>query len=83
MENLDHSLPKVAVRVRTDERQVIDSTGFPDIVIDGEVLRAARYQTESAAFLFGEMPVLNTVYRMLREDLTEQYQGDRGSLWLR
>jgi hypothetical protein len=74
LENHDRRLAKVSVRVRTGAEEAIDDTTFPQVTIDGEPFQAKESSSSAADFLFHDMPVLHTVYRMLREDLQRHYE---------
>lgn len=71
--NPHHALPKLSVFVRDEKHPRIDTSKFPNIEVDGKVYSAHSSSASIASFLFGRMPVLNLISRMLSGDLSRHY----------
>ena len=71
--NQSQSLPKFAVLISSDEKWSIDRSTFPEVNYNGVKYESIKSTESTADFLFSSTPMLNLLYRMLTNDLSEHY----------
>ncbi|MEL7659214.1 MAG: hypothetical protein AAGU75_25275, partial [Bacillota bacterium] len=71
--NQSQSLPKFAVLISSDEKWSIDRSTFPEVNYNGVKYESIKSTESTADFLFSSTPMLNLLYRLLTNDLSEHY----------
>lgn len=73
IENQGGALSKTTIVYDDTQKHEVQRDGFK-VKINGQEFRLERWSISQAGFLFQETPILNLLYRMLRQDLQRHYQ---------
>ena len=73
LNNSSQSLPKSIVSICSDDNPPSDMFEFPHIKFNGNRYESFASSENSADILFSNTPMLNLLYRMLINDLSDQY----------